>query len=76
MLRRVEATRRYQPIPEGWKALVALLVLRNKAIQPLLAGTSPMRPARGAQNPTAIDRHYETVRVAMQGLFRELGLAA
>ena len=60
----------------GLKALTALVVLRNKAIRPLLAAAQELRPARGAQNPKALDTHYEAIRVAMQGVFHELGLAA
>ena len=32
--------------------------------------------SRGAQNPTALDRHYETIRTSMQAVFQELGMAA
>ena len=76
IVRRIGRTRRYEPIPTGLRALTALVVLRNKAIKPLLAAAEPLRPPRGAQNPRAIDRHYETIRLAMQGVFDELGLAA
>jgi hypothetical protein len=58
------------------RAMVALLVLRNKAIKPLLAAAQRRRKSRGAQNPRPIDKHYETIRTAMQGVFNELGLAA
>ena len=54
----------------------ALVVLRNKAIKPLLAAAQRRRKSRGAQNPRPIDKHYETIRTAMQGVFDELGLAA
>ncbi len=30
----------------------------------------------GAQNPRALDRHYDTIRTAMQAVFQELGLTA
>ena len=76
IIRRIGRTRRYEPIPTGLRALTALVVLRNKAIKPLLAAAEPLRPPRGAQNPRAIDRHYEAIRLAMQGVFDELGLAA
>jgi hypothetical protein len=39
---------RYEPLPTGLRAMTALLVLGDKAIKPLLAGTRPLRPARGA----------------------------
>jgi hypothetical protein len=52
------------------------VVLRNKAINPLLAAAQHLRPSRRAQNPTPLDRHYETIRTGMQAVFQELGLAA
>ena len=76
IVRRIRQTRRYQPTSDGLRALVALVVLRNKAIKPLLAGTQEQRPARGAQNPSGLDTHYDTIRIAMRGVFQELGLAA
>jgi hypothetical protein len=56
--------------------MAALVVLRNKAIKPLLAGAQQLRPSRAAQNHRALDAHYESIRSAMQGAFKELGLAA
>jgi hypothetical protein len=76
VVRRIGQTRRYESIPKGLRAMTALMVLRNKAIKPLLAAAQELRPSRGAQNPSAIDRHYDTIRAAMQGVFHELGLAA
>jgi hypothetical protein len=52
------------------------VVLRNKAIKPLLAAAQGLRASRGAQNPTALDSHYETIRTAMHAVFQELGMAA
>jgi hypothetical protein len=60
----------------GLKAMVALVVLSNKAIKSLLAATQDLRTSCGAQNPRPLDRHYETIRTAMQAVFQELGLAA
>ena len=76
IVRRIAQTRRYESISAGLKAMVALAVLRNKAIKPLLAATQHLRPSRGAQNPSPLDRHYHTIRTAMEGAFEELGLAA
>jgi hypothetical protein len=42
----------------------------------LLAAAQELRPARGSQNPGALDKYYETIRNAMKGVFQELGLAA
>jgi len=75
-VRRIGHTRRYEPLPSGLRAMTALLVLRNKAIKPLLAAAQPLCPTRGPHNPKPIDRHYHTINVAMKGVFHELGLAA
>ena len=76
MVERIGKTRRYQTTPAGLKAIAALVVLREKAIRPLLAAAQQLQPSRGSQNPTALDRHYETVRNGMAGVLRELGVAA
>ena len=76
IVQRIGRTRRYQTPPPGLRAMAALVVLRNKAIKPLLAAALPLRPTRGAHNPRPIDTHYRTIQVAMQGVFHELGLAA
>jgi len=76
IVRRIGRTRRYEPLRAGLRAMTALAVLRNKAIKPLLAAAQEIRPARGPQNPRVIDGHYQTIRVAMRGVFNELGIAA
>ena len=76
IVRRIGHTRRYEPLPSGLRAMTALVVLRNKAIKPLLAAAQPLCPTRGPHNPKPIDRHYHTINVAMKGVFHELGLAA
>ena len=76
IIRRIGHTRRYEPVQTGLRAMTALLVLRDKAIKPLLAAAQPLRPSRGAQNPKPIDLHYDAIQAAMRGLFHELGIAA
>jgi hypothetical protein len=73
---RVGRTRRYQPLARGLRAMTALVVLRNKAVKPLLAAAQPLHPTRGAHNPKPIDAHYAALQLAMRGIFRELGIAA
>ncbi|HVH72524.1 MAG TPA: hypothetical protein VNB49_15635 [Candidatus Dormibacteraeota bacterium] len=76
LMRRVGKTVKYEPIPAGLRAMAALLVLRDKAIKPLLAAAQQLRPTRGPQNPRPLDIHYQTIYAAMQGVFQELGIAA
>src|SRR5499427_1626223 len=76
IVQRIGRTCRYETLPTGLRAMTALIVLRNKAIKPLLAAARPLRPARGSHNPKPIDAHYQTIQGAMRGIFHELGLAA
>ena len=76
IVQRIGATRRYEAGPAGLKAITALVVLRDKAIKPLLAAAQELRPRRGAHNPTPLDAHYDALRTAMRGVFHELGIAA
>jgi hypothetical protein len=76
MVQRVGKTQKYEPTSTGLKAMTALLVLPDKVIKPLLAASTETYPAHGAQNPRNLDRHYEAIRAGMQGVFRELGVAA
>jgi hypothetical protein len=76
MVERIGKTHRYQGTPAGLEALAALVVLRENAFRPLLAAAQEVRPSRGSQNTSALDRHYETIRAAMAGVFREPGVAA
>src|ERR1700681_867790 len=76
IVHRIGSTRRYEPIPSGLRAITALLVLRDKAIKPLLAAAQELTPACGGQKPCAIDRHYQDLRLPQQGGFHDLGIAA
>jgi hypothetical protein len=76
IVQRIGQTCRYQANPAGLKAITALIVLRDKAIKPLLAAAQALRPRRGALNPRPLDAHYDAVRSAMRGVFDELGIAA
>jgi hypothetical protein len=51
IVRRIGHTRRYEPLLSGLRAMTALVVLRNKAIKPLLAAAQPLHPTRGPHNP-------------------------
>jgi hypothetical protein len=73
---RIGKTRRYETVAAGLKAVTALIVLRDKAIKPLLAAARELRPSRQTQNPRAIDNHYDAIRLAMKGVFQELGITA
>ncbi len=76
MVRKIGKSRRYEPVPEGLRAMTALLVLREHIIRPLLAASGQPEPPSKPTNPIPVDHHYENLRAGMRGLFNELGVAA
>ena len=75
IVRRISSTRRYEALPSGLRAITALLVLRDKAIKPLLAAARKSPQPRRTE-PATHRSHYLDLRRAMQGVFHELGIAA
>ena len=67
-------TRRYHVPPQAARTIAALLALRDHVIAPILAGVRSPRTGRKPKTCTAIDRDYETLRTAMQTLFRHIGI--
>jgi hypothetical protein len=76
MVHKVGTSHRYETDPAGLRAITALVVLREKAIRPLLAACQRSEPQIKANNPTPVDQHYEHLRVGMRDLFTALGIAA
>ena len=76
MVRKIDKSRRYEPVPEGLRSLTALVVLREKIIRPLLAASNQPEPLAKPGNPLPIDHHYENLRAGMRDLFTDLGIAA
>jgi DNA-binding transcriptional ArsR family regulator len=69
-------SRRYQVHPHGMRAIAALFILRQQVIAPILAGVRSPRLGRKPATWTSADRHYEQLRIGIQPLFHELGIAA
>jgi hypothetical protein len=68
-------SRRYQVPPGAARTITALLALRDHVIAPILAGVRSPRPGRRPAHWTRIDRDYENLRIGMQSLFDDLGIA-
>jgi DNA-binding transcriptional ArsR family regulator len=68
--------RRYQVQPRAMRAIAALFILREHVIAPILAGVRSPRLGPKPVTWTLVDRHYEQLRIRMEPLFHELGLAA
>jgi hypothetical protein len=76
VIRRVGKSRRYEIVPDGLRAVIALLVLRDKVIKPVLAGAGKPRRGRKPKNQSPIDAHYEAIQFQMRSLFQLIGVAA
>ena len=66
--------RRYHVPPPAARTITALLALREHVIAPIVAGVRSPRLGRKPAHWTAVDRDYETIRIGMQTLFRDLAL--
>jgi hypothetical protein len=71
---KVGKRRRYEAPAEGLRTMVALGILREKVLKPVLRNRNLQgRPPR-SDNP--IDQHYYCLRQEMRRLFRTLRIAA
>lgn len=76
LVERIENSRRYQPTQQGLKAMNAFLVLREKVLLPLLAGTEKLDFNPNPKNMHAIDTHYKNIQHEMKQIFNILNFAA
>jgi hypothetical protein len=65
-VRKIESTRRYEVVPQGLRAMSALLVLRDKVIKPLLTAACQLKRGPKAKSCTTLDWHYQTLRRVME----------
>lgn len=76
VVHRIAKSRRYETLPEGLQAITALLVLRQKVIQPVLAGAGKPRPGPRPKHLSPLDAHYRTLQLEMRNLFQTVGITA
>ncbi len=76
LVRKIKKSRKYEPVPEGLRAMVALLVLRNKIVKPILAGLVKPKPGPKPKNQPPVYRHYQNIQLEMKQLFNTMGIAA
>jgi len=76
LVERVGTTRCYQPTTPAIRTLVALLILREKVIKPVLAGAGKPQPGRPPKWVHPLDVHYENLQRELRRTFETLGLAA
>ena len=68
-------SRRYEPTSIGLRTMAALLTLRTKVIQPLLAATTQLSPSGALMQQTDLDIQYGKVQTEMFSLFQLLGIS-
>jgi hypothetical protein len=76
LIAKMAPSRRYDVCPSSMRAATALLVLRDHVIQPVLAGVRVTRPETSPTLPSPVDQHYHRLRLDLQPLFQDLGIAA
>jgi hypothetical protein len=75
LVRKIDNSRRYEPLPEGLQNMAASLIVREKVLKPILAGAG--KPKRGPKpkHQSQIDIHYANMQTEMRHLFQTIGLA-
>ena len=79
LIEKVEnAAHRYQPTPDGLRSMTALIVLRDKVLNPLLTYNGRCRHGSKFDDPeqAELDARYQDVQRQMQQLFKTLRIAA
>ncbi len=71
---RMPGSRKYQPTDQDLQMMTALLVLRNKVIKPLLAGSQLSHQSSKPDRNSPIDTLYQSLRAEMANLFLLLGI--
>jgi len=72
---RIGNNHRYTLTWVGMRAVTALLVLRDKVLQPLPANACQRKRGARPAHATPLDHCHDRLQTAMQGLFREIGIA-
>lgn len=75
LVRKIDNSRRYEPLPAGLQNIVALLIVREKVLKPVLAGAGKPKRGRKPKYPSQTDIHYANLQTELHGLFQTIGLA-
>jgi hypothetical protein len=75
LIAKMGRSRRYELCPSSMRTVTALQVLRDHVIRPVIAGVGSTRRDPPMLSPS-LDRHYERLRLDIQPVFEELGIAA
>ena len=76
LITKLGLSRRYEVSASSMRAVSPLYVLRDQVIRPVLAGVRTTQQHPQPILAPALDRHYERLRLDLQPVFQELGIAA
>jgi hypothetical protein len=75
LVRRIDNSRRYEPLLEGLQNMAALLIVRERVLKPVLAGAGKPKRGRKPKHQSQTDIHYANMQTEMRLLFQTIGLA-
>jgi hypothetical protein len=75
MVEKTPRSRRYHVPTAAFQALVALIVIREKVIKPVLAGAGKPRVGRPPKHDNPLDQHYQRLQVELRATIATLGIA-
>ena len=74
LVSKIGKSRLYAAPADGLRTMVALALLRDKVLKPVLRNRNLQGPPPRSQNP--LDHHYYNLRQEMRRMFRTLKIAA
>ena len=72
---KIEGSRRNEGTETGLRAMAAIQTLREKVINPILAGCQKRKRGPKPKNWTTMDEHYHAIRLHMFEVFKLAGIA-
>ena len=75
LVRKIDNSRRYEPVPESLQNMAALFILREKVLKPVLAGAGTSKRGPKPKHQSQADLHYANLHTEMRLLFQTVGLA-
>jgi hypothetical protein len=76
LIQRKGNSHRYEPLPDGLRAMAALITIRDDVIKPLLASRGRLKRGRPPTKTAPLDACYAALQHEMRALFQYLGIAA
>lgn len=76
LIEKIEGTRRYLAPADGLRTIMAVVLLREKVLKPILAGTVSRRHGHPPENRDPLDKHYQVIRNEIEQILQELNIAA